>query len=288
VPEPLTARIVSQRALVYTDTVDPDEDRPPHVRAASAIAARGDTLYIVQDDTSFIACVDGEHVTSIALPRGAGGRRRFEVALGNKLEKLDLESCVIVDDELWAFGSGSLPLREHVLRVSFDGTIHVAHEHVLYERLREAIGGPINIEGVAIVDGEFWFCHRGNTSAHDAPTIVRVDHTHAIRDVRRFELGRVDGVAIGFTDACAFGDGIVFVGAAEASADAIADGRVLASVIGVIDRDGVRTSPLLIDHKPESIALRGSDHAWITVDPDDPEQPTTLYEIAVSGLNRSE
>lgn len=285
--EPLTARIVSQRALVYTDTVDPGVDRPPHVRAASAIAARGDTLYIVQDDASFIARVDGAHVTAIPLPRGAGGRRRFEVALGNKLDKLDLESCAIVDDELWAFGSGTLPIREHVVRMSFDGDLHVAHEHVLYERLRAAIGGPINIEGVALVGDELWFCHRGNTSAHDAPAIARVDRSLHVRDVRRFDLGRAGGVAIGFTDACGIADGMVFVGTAEASTDAIADGRVLASVIGVIDDDGVRIAPLVIDHKPEGVALHGENRAWITVDPDDPEQPTLLYDVAISGIKHS-
>ena len=282
----LAARFVSQRTLVYTDHVV-DEDRPPHVRAASGIAARGDDLFIVQDDAGFIARVRGDSVTSIALPRGAGGRRRFEVALGNKLDKLDLESCVIVDDELWAFGSGSLPIREHVVRMTFDGDVKITHEHALYARLREAIGGAINIEGVALVGGELWFCHRGNTSAEDSPAIVRVDRAMNLRDMRRFDLGRVDGIAIGFTDACGIADGIVFVGAAEASANAIDDGRVLASVIGVLDPDGLRIALLSVDHKPEGIALRDESHAWITVDPDEPELPTVLYEVAMSGINRS-
>ena len=58
------------------------------MRAASAIVARGDELFVIQDDTSFIARIRGDEITSIALPRGPGGRRRFEVALGNKLDKL--------------------------------------------------------------------------------------------------------------------------------------------------------------------------------------------------------
>jgi hypothetical protein len=227
--------------------------------------------------------VCGDSVTSIALPRGAGGRRRFEVTLGNKLDKLDLESCAIVDDELWAFGSGSLPIREHVVRMSFAGELRITHEQVLYAGLRKAIGGAINIEGVALVGDELWFCHRGNTSADDSPAIVRVDRAMTVRDLSRFDLGTVDGVAIGFTDACAIDDGIVFVGAAEASANAIDDGRVLASVIGVLDPDGLRIATLAVDHKPEGIAFRDPHHAWITVDPDDPEQPTVLYEVVILG-----
>ena len=274
--------MLSARPLIYTDRVPDDEDRPPHVRAASAIAARGDELYIVQDDAGFIARVRGDDITSIALPRGAGGRRRFEARLGNKLDKLDLESCVVIDDELWAFGSGTIPIREHVMRMPFGGTPRVDHEPVLYGRLRDAIGGAINIEGVALVGDALWFFHRGNTSERDAPAIVKLDRAWNVRSIERVELGRVDGIAIGFTDACAIDDRVVFIAAAEASANAIDDGAVLARVIGVIDGEGVRTAPLPIDHKPEGLAMRGHDHAWITVDPDNPDEPTTLYELAIN------
>lgn len=287
--EPLIVRVVASRPLVYTDTVDPDEDRPPHVRAASAIAARGDELFVVQDDAGFIARVCGDRVTSIALPRGPGGRRRFEVALGNKLDKLDLESCVIVDDELWAFGSGTIPIREHVVRMKLDGTPSVTHEAALYAALHDAVGGAINIEGVALVGDELWFFHRGNTSATDGPAIVRTDRGFRVIACERVELGRIDGVAIGFTDACAIGDRIVFIAAAEASANAIDDGVILASVLGVIERGAIRTTPLdLGGKKPEGLALRDAHHAWITVDPDDPHSPTTLYEVELAGINSAE
>ena len=283
--EPLTVRVVSSRPLVYTDSVDPDEDRPPHVRAASAIAARGDELFVVQDDAGFIARVRGDSVTSIALPRGPGGRRRFEAAIGNKLDKLDLESCVMIDDELWAFGSGTIPIREHVVRMRIDGAPRVTHEAALYAALRDAIGGAINIEGVTLVGDELWFCHRGNTSADDAPAIVRVDHSWNVRAIDRVDLGRVAGKAIGFTDACSLDDRIVFIAAAEASTNAIDDGAVLASIIGVLDRGELRTAPLDLDgKKPEGIAMRDANHAWITVDPDDPDMPTTLYQVAIDNI----
>nr|MBA3501179.1 hypothetical protein [Deltaproteobacteria bacterium] len=190
-------------------------------------------------------------------------------------------------DELWAFGSGTIPIREHVVRMTFDGTPRVDHEPVLYARLRNAIGGAINIEGVALIGDALWFFHRGNTSEHDGPAIVRVDRAWNVRDVERVDLGRAEGIAIGFTDACAVGDNVVFIAAAEASPNAIDDGVVLARVIGVYDRDGVRTAPLPVDKKPEGLAMRGEDHAWITVDPDNPDEPTTLYEVVIEGINRS-
>lgn len=279
------ARVISSRSLVYTDAANPDDDRPPHVRAASAIAVRGDDLYVIQDDAAFIAHVRGDSVTAIALPRGAGGRRRFETALGNKLDKLDLESCVVLDDVLVAFGSGTIPIREHVVRMRFDGEISVEHARELYALLRDAIGGAINIEGVALVGGELWFCHRGNTHDGDAPAIARVDRSMSrVLGVERFDLGRVENVAIGFTDASALDENsIVFVAAAEASANAIDDGRVLASIIGALDRDGIRaTTPLELDGKPEGIALSSPERAWVTVDLDDPDIPTRLYEISLN------
>jgi hypothetical protein len=105
--------------------------------------------------------------------------------------------------------------------------------------------------------------------------------------VDRFDLGRERGVAIGFTDACGIGDRCVFIAAAEASANAIDDGGVLANVIGVIDGDHVRVARFVVSAKPEALVMRDDDHAWMTTDPDRPELATTLYAVVISGINRS-
>src|SRR3954466_945113 len=90
----LAVRIVATRELRYSAPADDEDDRPSHVRAASGIAHLGGRLAVIQDDAAFIATVAmGEHgdVGAIALPRGPSGRRRFEIGIGNKLDKLDLE-----------------------------------------------------------------------------------------------------------------------------------------------------------------------------------------------------
>jgi hypothetical protein len=47
-------------------------------------------------------------VRPVLLPPHASGRRVFDDTLGNKLEKLDLEACVMLPDARFvAFGSGS-------------------------------------------------------------------------------------------------------------------------------------------------------------------------------------
>jgi len=295
----LGVRVLSKRPLVYTRPADLDEDRPLHVRAGSGLALIGDTMYVVQDDASFIARVRGNDVDAITLPHAPHGRRRFEIALGNKLDKLDLEACVAIDGELIAFGSGSLPVRECVCRVRGDRP-ELVDGTALYANIRDAIGSPINLEGSAAVDGELWLFHRGNTGPSDpGPAVARVrlaaflawlDGAAAppVIGVDRYDLGGVAGYRIGFTDAVSLGDRVFYLGVAEQSADAIADGSLLDAQIGVIAGDQVRATQLCLDHqlaKAEGLLLdpRRRRHGWITADPDDPETPTPIYEIEITG-----
>lgn len=254
---------------------------------------------MIQDDTAFIATVARENVSAIALPRGADGRRRFEVALGNKHEKLDLEACMVVGDELWAFGSGSTPVRERIVVIG-DGP-RVVDGGPLYERVRTELGGGINLEGVARVGDELWLFHRGNTGPQDrGPATVRLDHAALERWLSglgsvpevlgssRFDLGEIGGVRLGFTDALGAGDRVFYLAAAEASPNAIDDGGVLASQLGVIEGEHVRAAMLTrggAPFKAEGLAFDPEDprRAWIAIDPDDVDQPAQLCEVELLG-----
>ena len=315
----LSVRVLSARELRYDDRPELGEDRPAHVRAASGIAMVGGRLAIIQDDCAFIGYVS-DQVTALPLPRGAGGRRRFEEAIGNKADKLDLEACVVIPgdktgegqlgDELWAFGSGTTPMREKILVLGFTTRLHDASP--LYRRLREELAAPsshesfrvpqtVNIEGAALVGKELWLFHRGNTGPHDpGPMVFRLSRaavqkwiasegvTPEIDAAIQFELGDVDGHRIGFTDAVAIGARVFFLAAAERSPNAIDDGAVLASQLGVIEGDRVRTCTLEIDGAPmkaEGLAFDPANpkRAWITIDPDDTEQAAKLYEVELVG-----
>lgn len=298
----LRVRVLASRALPYSSDAPAHDDRPAHVRAASGIAVHGGRLVVVQDDASFLAVVASDGVSAIKLPRGIDGRRRFEVALGNKLDKLDLESCVAIDDELWAFGSGSLPMREKICRVHH-GVVRVRDAEPLYRRLRETLGGPLNIEGAARVGRELWLFHRGNAGPSDVgPAVLRLeldqlrawlDALDRLPDAPRvdgYDLGAIDGARLGFTDAIADGGRVFYLACAELSPDAIEDGRVVGSQLGVIEHDRVRATPLVgldgLPVKAEGIALDPSrpGHAWIVLDPDDPAAPATLLDVEITGL----
>jgi hypothetical protein len=344
----LSIQLLSARALQYSDRVADAEDRPAHVRAASGLAFTGGRLAVIQDDCAFIGMIGGDEVAALTLPRGAGGRRRFEVELGNKHEKYDLESCIAIGDDLFAFGSGSTPAREKVVHVGY-GT-HVIDAAPLFARLRVEVGGPVNIEGAALVGAagprrralplaqtpseaalsgamqmwpqepedstnELWLFHRGNTSAADVPAIIKLGRTPVFRWLlgngpvpeplgsSRFDLGRADGSRYGFTDAIAVGDKVFFLAAAEASPNAVDDGAVAGSMLGVIAREtgDVRMAPLVIDGAPvkaEGLAFDPGDPsesghlhlgpsdplcAWVAVDPDDVNQAAMLYQLRLVG-----
>jgi len=310
--ERFAARIVGRRALHYADGACDEDDRPAFVRAASGVIQVGDDLCVLQDDASFIAVVgrDGS-VRAISLPRGPGGRRRFEEALGNRLDKLDLECGVALPaaggDVLLAFGSGSLPVREVAVlvdpRLATDAPVVDATR--FYASFREALGiarATVNVEGCVIAGDRLRVFQRGPRAASvdfelaaleawvrrgasgDAPRAVAT---------RSYELGRAGHVGYGFSDAAALPDGrVVFLAVAEDTDDPVLDGAVLGSIVGVIDGDRVSTTPLLSSNdefvmdKAEGIAVDPArpGRLWVTLDPDDPERPADLCEVEVLGL----
>jgi hypothetical protein len=297
----LSVFVHAARALRYDRPAAAVDDRPDHVRAASGLAVHNGRLVVIQDDVSFLAVVASDGVSAIKLPRGLDGRRRFEVAIGNKLDKLDLESCVAIDDELWAFGSGSLPIRDKICRVQHS-TPRVVDAAPFYNRLREALGSSINLEGVARLGNQLWLFHRGNTGTTDVgPAILKVslDGMRAWLDGRAalplvdaiegFDLGAIAGHRLGFTDAVSHAGQVLYLATAEAATNAVDDGAVLGSQLGVISRDTVRAAPLVgFDGKPvkaEGLALDPArpGRGWVALDPDDPEKPATLLEIELVG-----
>ena len=320
------ARILSRTPLRYAAGPDVTLDRPAHVRAASALAWVDGRLAILQDDANFIAFVEpgagGERsADSLVLPAGPGGLRQFDETRGNKSAKLDLESCVTLSEgsmtTLVAFGSGSSRARERVLIVRFPPSgspgVELIPAPAFYSVLRSATafaGSELNIEGAVLRSAaELRLFGRGNGAPRDGAQPVNgvcsidwlalraclhdstlpAPKPHAIH---RYDLGTIDGVPLGFTDAMAWNDDILFSAAAEASPDAVADGRVAGSAIGVIPSRGTGWSMLVVDEdgapfvgKIEGLANGPDDSTLYAVaDEDDPTRPSELCLIAIERL----
>lgn len=315
----LYARLHSRRPLHYAGGADARADRTSHVRAGSSLAWRAGKLCVLQDDANFIALCDlaDGSVDALALPRGAGGRRLFGDDLGNKKSKLDLEACVVAvvegDTEvLVAFGSGSTDQRERLVLFA-DAGVQLIPAPALYAALRgreDFAGSELNIEGAVLLpDGQLRLLQRGNGAPGrgllplDATCELafdqlwrylqgEVDDPPLPHDVIQYDLGRVQGVRLTFTDgAVAPGGGVLYLAGAEDSPDTFQDGEVTGAAVGIIEGGQARWTPLVdrrgapLAVKAEGLALQPDDphQALVVLDSDDPAVPSELCEVTLEG-----
>jgi len=316
-------RVLSRTALVYDAGADAKSDRPAHVRAGSGccfvdIPGQGRRLAVVQDDAAFVALVDVKAgkvggIGFVELPAGPGGLRQFEVARGNKADKLDLEAVasVVVDGRpgLLAMGSGSTARREVFVLVTFgkDGQPRVEELAAgpFFKGLHQNhdfAGDELNVEGMVVDGDKVRFYNRGNGAGDAIDAVGEVSFKallQHLRDplavappqigaVKGFDLGAIDGTRLTFTDATRHGDRTLFIAAAEASPNTYDDGVVKGVAVGFIGADGsVSVTPILDERgqhlttKVEGIAVDANNpkRAWIVVDKDDATAPAELLLV---------
>jgi hypothetical protein len=314
--------VVSETPLRYGTAADRLPGAPRHVRAGSSLAWVPAGIAVIQDDASYVAIVaaDGS-VTSVPLPANANGDRLFEDARGNKKQKPDLEACVSIPTEsgvtLLALGSGSSRQRERIAVVEWTGDLQTAATYCeatgLYTMLRDMTafaGSQLNVEGALCVAGVIRLFNRGNGSTRG--TLLPVNATcdipltglltylrapdlapvPAMTNVVRYELGGLQDVPLGFTDATVHADSVFYAASAEYTADAVADGPVAGSAIGMIDRNGgtrwaTLTRPDGTPYRAKVEGLLGSDtqpsRLFLVVDADDPDVPSMLCIAELRG-----
>jgi hypothetical protein len=232
-----------------------------------------------------------------------------------------LEACTAAKRDgvpgVLAIGSGSSPARQSWLWIHHDGTRFVT-QMVALPRLYDALRADstfttseLNLEGVVWLGDRVRLFQRSNglalrepkrcatcelswgtlLSLLDAPETATIP---AIEAVTAYDLGAVEGVRLTFTDATALADGrVLFVASAESSPNAIDDGHVVGTALGVIERDGsARMCPLQDEHgrvvtdKAEGVALfrDRDDRVYLVFDPDDHTRPALLTEVELRGF----
>jgi hypothetical protein len=179
---------------------------------------------------------------------------------------------------------------------------------VLHETVDFA-GSELNVEGAVLTNDTLRLFQRGNGAPseglqpvdascdlewHAVWRLIRGETRAALtpRNVARYELGRLSGVRLTFTDAALGPGGVVFVAAAEDSPDTYSDGEVVGAVVGTISADWcARWAPLsdqdgrLLPLKVEGITLDPAvpSRAVVVLDADDPGRPAELLELALDG-----
>ena len=223
-----------------------------------------------------------------------------------KAAKSDLESLIVfpaaADDEpalLVAWGSASRPQREfaHVFDLDGQGAIVSEPRQVSLSGLCVPLQqrfGELNLEAGFVHGGQMHLFQR----AHAGQPVnghVRFD-ARAMREwlceeatepprplaMTDIDLGSVDGVPLGITDAAVLPEGgYVFSAVAEDTSDAYADGACVGSVIGLADDQDqvVGLKRLQGDPKVEGLAFAASDRLWLVTDADDPARASELLEL---------
>ncbi|MBI4815546.1 MAG: pyruvate kinase [Deltaproteobacteria bacterium] len=243
-----TATLLERKPLYFSGA-----DRSP-VRAASVIVPFAQGWLVAQDDSAVAARLIKDQV----VPVGLLGRATGPDAPMSKASKPDFEAGVTLArdgvERAILFGSGSTPLRMRVATLEGEPPrSKVVSLDTMYLAAMDVLGvdqKSLNLEAACVLPNAVRFFQRGNSSAgvnatFDVPTdrlIEAIDKRGPIAksdltNVRRYELGTLAGVALGFSGAATLPDGrVLFAASAEDSPNTVDDGKCEGSVVGLMDQ----------------------------------------------------
>jgi hypothetical protein len=266
--------------------------RGAQVAAASGLVCADGRAWVIADDSLHLARFDAAHGPGHSL-RLLPGRLPAD-AKARKRAKPDFEVLFAWQGRLIALGSGSRPQRCRGVAHADGAPPRVFDLEPLYAPLR-ARWGEVNIEGAFVQHGRLALLQRAvdgrtpNAVARWPEAVLDALLRGALRravpptDVQAFELGALDGVSLGFTDATALNDGRwLYAAAAEATRDSYADGACVGSVVGLVSADGRAREQRRVAGraKVEGLAAHrepdGSLALALVTDADDPRHPAWL------------
>ena len=268
----------------------------PGVRAGSALLKVGARLVAIQDDAYRVVWIGlPERSLSSLILKGDG-------APLEKREKPDFESAVVARDSIFLFGSGSKKNRCEVAELPAPySTVRIRTREDLFDAVERALDIPKrpNIEGAIVDRDRLLLFHRGAGQIASAIVCLPLDvldhATPRVSQVRRFDLGELQGVPLHFTDAASLRPGdFLVLAAAERTDDAIEDGAVAGSALGVVvDGESERVAWTRIvepdgrasHRKHEGLVLDDDGRgAWTLTDPDDANRPAELCRLRLGGF----
>lgn len=278
------------------------EGLPKIVASASGVARRGRNVYVVGDESLFLARFDLTTDEPGTLHRALDGEVYSDPEQRAK-HKADLEALTVLPPSkgsphgtLFGIGSGSGDGRDRAFAwdLATDGSLEGEPREIdlspAYDALRAEIG-DLNIEGAAVLGDRLCFFHRGNRGdLGNAIAEISLDRAEESMNgdlridvdellaLRAYELGELDGVRLCFSDATPLGDQrIVFTASAE---DDHSD-TIRGSVIGLLDGDGQVQRLREIDRKWKVEGVHATIDTGVldllfVCDQDDPDEASPL------------
>jgi hypothetical protein len=287
-----------------------DAGRPLHVSAASGLVCLESFIYVIADDELHLgvfpsAGSEPGHLTRViegTLPHSKSDRKR---------EKPDFEALTSLPafgdyphGALLALGSGSRRNRYMgaLLGLDVQGAVHGSPRVVdlssLFAPLEDEFRA-LNIEGAVVCDDELRLFQRGN-ARHAENAVIRFQlsavlgtlssgRTDPIKPsmIHPVDLGQVNGIPFGFTDAAALADGdMVFTAVAEDTDNTYDDGPCAGAAVGIVGDDGRLLSFRRLDqpYKVEGVSARMDGDVirlLLVTDADDAAIPAGLFSATM-------
>jgi hypothetical protein len=269
------------------------------VSSGSALLLVDGRLLAIHDDAFRVTWIDP--LTFALEPwvlRGQGAPLQ-------KFVKPDFEAAVVTaDGAVHLLGSGSTAKRCAIARLDLARRdVTIRDNAALYKCVRDALELDTrpNIEGAVVVGDRLRVFHRGVGGRPSAAVelslgVLRGEQPQALA-LQWIELGALDGVPLGVTDVAAIGEKrLALVAAAEDTADAVSDGPIAGSVLGVLATDGPRpvlrwTRLIDADGRPLRRKVEGlvidadCRGGWILTDADDAQTLAELCRIEIDGFS---
>ncbi len=287
----------------------PSSGRALHLSAASGLVCLNAFTYVIADDELHLgvfrtATTQPGHLIRLfegTLPGSASARKR---------QKPDLEALTLLPPcvdylhgALLMLGSGSRRNRRTAAIIGLDpqgatqGSPQVVDLSAIFDSL-DALFPALNIEGAVVSGNELRLLQRGN-KRHSPNAVIRFQLSDFLRalssnrtepispsSVATFELGKIDGIPLGFTDGAALPNGsILFTAVAEDTEDAYNDGRCTGAAVGIADGDELRCLyRLAYPLKVEGVHATVEGDAvrlLLVTDADDPAIPASVFSAVL-------
>lgn len=283
---------------VRTLDLAPSPGGPSWLAAASGLVKLGPRFVVAPDDElglGFFSASPDEPGRIHPLREGKLSSDHKE----RKKAKPDWEALLAlprepgtVGDRVLTIPSGSKPNRMtgdlvEILPTQDALQVEPIDFSALYSKLSETFAS-LNVEGAAIRRESLFVFQRGN-GTDNANAVIEIDLsiftkelasrsiTHAcLKGVSPIELGHLQSVPLGFTDAHAKAEWIWFLAAAEDTASTYDDGEYKGAVLGRLSRElNVELFEIDCPMKPEGLWVE-DDLFYVVTDADDSSKPALL------------
>lgn len=222
------------------------------IPSASGIEFIGNSYYVIGDDSPYLYQLDEQY--NLVEQYKLFETNNFSSGRIPKPLKPDLESMASFrygrDELLLIMGSGASPARNRAFLVNITEGAKVKEldftrfYDFLKKVLRITAEGELNLEGLAIDDTYTYLMQRGlgaganvllRFETDDFKSFVMNNGDIPVTAVYYFKLPDIENFTAGFSGAYALDDKLFFTASVESAPNAIEDGEVLGSIVGMID-----------------------------------------------------